>query len=119
MIPQWHCVNLHDVEFPNNTDMNEAQKRRLMIVAIIGIPIASYALFSSRGLFSRVSLEWERRSLAGRIAAAHAEQDSLRNQIVRLEQDTLLIEKIAREKYGMIKPGEKIFIVDEQNVAPK
>jgi cell division protein FtsB len=99
--------------------MTEPQKRRLMIVAIIGIPIVSYALFSSRGLFARVSLEWERRSLAGKITAARAEQDSLKSQILRLEQDSLLIEKIAREKYGMMKPGEKIFIVDESSTTPK
>lgn len=93
--------------------MTEQQKRRLMIAAIIGIPIASYALFSSRGLFARLSLEWERRSLAGRIESARAEQDSLKNHILRLEQDTTLIEKIAREKYGMVKSGEKVFIIDK------
>lgn len=93
--------------------MTEQQKRRLMIAAIIGIPIASYALFSSRGLFARLSLEWERRGLAGRIEAARVEQDSLKQQILRLEQDTTLIEKIAREKYGMVKSGEKVFIIDK------
>ena len=54
--------------------MNEAKKRWLMIIAIIGIPIASYALFSSRGLLRGHRLSGERRSLAGRIAAARAEQ---------------------------------------------
>lgn len=93
--------------------MTEQRKRRLMIAAIIGIPVASYALFSSRGLFARMSLEWERKSLAGRIESVRKEQDSLKNHIHRLEQDTTLIEKIAREKYGMIKPGEKVFIVDK------
>ncbi len=96
--------------------MAEEQKRRLMIAAIIGIPILSYALFSSRGLFARISLEWERKNLAGRIESARTEQDSLKSQIRRLEQDTLLIEKIAREKYGLLKPGEKIFILDPKPV---
>jgi cell division protein FtsB len=35
--------------------------------------------------------------------------DSLHNQIKLLENDDYEVEKIAREKYGMVKPGEKVF----------
>ena len=93
--------------------MNDQQKRRLMLGMLLGVPIAAYILFSSRGLFARVSLEWERRTVLERVKAVTAEQDSLRNTIRSLESDTLLIERLAREKYGMVKPGERVFIVNE------
>lgn len=99
--------------------MTDHQKRRLMIGMLIGVPIVAYSLFSSRGIFSRLSLEWERRSLRQRIEAAIKEQDSLKTTIHNLETDTLLIERIAREKYGMVRSGEKVFIVNEPSLEKK
>lgn len=40
------------------------------------------------------------------------QRDSLQRNIEKLHSDTLLIEQIAREKYGMIKQGETVFIVE-------
>jgi cell division protein FtsB len=94
--------------------MTDQQKRRTMFGVLIGVPIAAYTLFSSRGLFSRVSLEMERHSLKERVEADTLEQDSLKRVIERLQTDTLLIERIAREKYGMVRPGERVIIVNEQ-----
>jgi cell division protein FtsB len=90
-----------------------------MFILLFGIPITAYVLFSSRGVFARVSLEWEQRRATARIERAVQEQDSLKLFIQRLESDTLLIERLAREKYGMVKPGERVFIVDETTVLPK
>jgi cell division protein FtsB len=89
--------------------MTDQHKRRLMFLMLFGIPIAAYVLFSSRGVFARVSLEWEQRRATARIERAVQEQES----------DTLLIERLAREKYGMVKPGERVFIVDETTALQK
>ena len=35
--------------------------------------------------------------------------DSLKREIERLNSDTAYIERIAREKLGMARPGEKVF----------
>jgi cell division protein FtsB len=99
--------------------MTDQQKRRFMFGMLIGVPIAAYTLFSSRGLFSRVSLEMERHSLKERIAADTLEQDSLKRVIERLQSDTVLLERIAREKYGMVRPGERVFIINEQQSSEK
>lgn len=81
---------------------------------LFGIPILGYALFSSRGIFARLSLEWERRQMEFSIEAARQEQDSLRAHIDRLTRDTAFIERVAREKYGMAKPRERIFTVEDE-----
>jgi cell division protein FtsB len=97
--------------------MTNKQKRRLMLGMLVGVPIAAYILFSSRGLFARLSLEWERRTVMERVKAVTLEQDSLRNAIRNLETDTLLIERLARERYGMVKPGEQVFIINDPTTA--
>ncbi len=41
--------------------------------------------------------------------SALAKQAQLKEEIVRLNDDSLYIEEIARREYGMIKPGEGVF----------
>jgi cell division protein FtsB len=95
--------------------MTERQRRRWMRFLLFGIPILGYALFSSRGIFARLSLEWESYAVRRSVESARQEQDSLRSYIDRLMSDTALIERIAREKYGMVKPREQVYIVQEEN----
>jgi cell division protein FtsB len=88
------------------------QRKRLILTLLVVIPLGGYALFSSRGLFSRVSLEWEKRKLQETVTTMKQQQDSLKQVVKQLESDTLLIEKLARERYGMVKPGEQIYLVE-------
>lgn len=92
--------------------MKEKQRKRLVVAVLFGVPFSAYVLFSSRGIFSRLNLELEKRELTESIQLYRQQQDSLKQTIKKLESDTVLIEKIARERYGMIKSGEKVFIVE-------
>ncbi|MBI2502682.1 MAG: septum formation initiator family protein [Candidatus Latescibacteria bacterium] len=47
--------------------------------------------------------------LQARLDQLQAENDSLRQILWMLEHDKDYIEKVAREEYGMIKPGEKVY----------
>lgn len=95
--------------------LTDKQKRRLMIAIALGAPILGYAVFSSRGFISRIGLEWEKRTLQEQTTLLQRQQDSLRLFIHQLETDTLLLEQLARERYGMIKSGEQVFITDENS----
>ena len=44
-----------------------------------------------------------------RLAAARAEVDSLRKVSARLEKDPVVIEAVARERFGMIREGELLY----------
>jgi cell division protein FtsB len=48
-------------------------------------------------------------ALQERVDQLQAENDSLRQVLHMLEHDVDYIEKVAREEYGMIKPGEKVY----------
>ena len=49
--------------------------------------------------------------IQNKIANLRAERETLKNEKNKIENDLNYIEKIAREKYKMVKPGEKIFKV--------
>ena len=51
--------------------------------------------------------------LAATIARQRAENGRLRDEARRLREDPAAIEEIARRELGLIKPGEKVFIVKD------
>jgi cell division protein FtsB len=54
-----------------------------------------------------------KRSLNSDIQILLSQQIGLNDEIHKLTYDTLYIEKIAREKFLMVRPGEKVFRVIE------
>ena len=84
----------------------------LMVIIVSGCIIL--VLFSDRGLISLWSLKNDKLEIQNEI-------NTLRNQIALLEKeeeklqfDEKYIEKIAREKFKMVKPGERVFKVIEE-----
>ena len=84
----------------------------LMVTLIVGC--ISLLLFSDRGLINLWSLKKEKLEIQNEI-------NDLRNQIALLEKeeeklkfDEKYIEKIAREKFKMVKPGERVFKVKDE-----
>ena len=86
-------------------------RRRLVLAILVLVPVLGFVLFSKRGVIARAGLEMEKKEVFEDIRQARVQQDSLRTVIRQLQTDTLLIEKLAREKYGMIKPGETVYSV--------
>ena len=83
-----------------------------MVIIVVGC--MSLLLFSDRGLINLWSLKKEKLEIQNEI-------NDLRNQIAMLEKeeeklkfDEKYIEKIAREKFKMVKPGERVFKVKER-----
>lgn len=87
------------------------KKTNAFIIFTISIVILSIALFSQSGIINRIILTRKQEELIEQINYEQKIFDSLTKEINRLKTDTLEIEKIAREKYGMKRPGEKIFLV--------
>ena len=84
-----------------------------ILVVIIVVGCISLLLFSDRGLINLWSLKKEKLEIQNEI-------NDLRNQIAMLEKeeeklkfDEKYIEKIAREKFKMVKPGERVFKVTD------
>jgi len=83
--------------------------KRLVLPALIGVSVyfalfgGSYSVFEVRRVRAeRVELQW-------RLTELERTNDSLRTWAEALETDSATIERLARERYGMIRPGEIIY----------
>ena len=97
-------------------------KKRYLVLFFLVVCVGGFAIFSPYGVVNRLSLESEKREILEKIAIERKISDSLRQHIKILESEDYEIEKIAREKYGMIKPGERVYlknIPDSNNKSKK
>ncbi|HAL54956.1 MAG TPA: hypothetical protein DCP63_00390 [Bacteroidetes bacterium] len=85
--------------------------KRRGIIAILGTIAVIYMLFNNRGVIARIRLEHERRVMIERVRAAEEETKRLQSYLKALEGDKKTIEKVAREKYGMVREGETVYRV--------
>ena len=84
----------------------------LLVAAIIVVD----SLVGERGLLAMLRARKQYEELAATIARQRAENARLRDEARRLTDDPAAIEEIARRELGLIRPGEKVFIV--KDVAP-
>ncbi|MCX8051862.1 MAG: septum formation initiator family protein [Chlorobi bacterium] len=84
-------------------------------IAVACAGLAAWLLFSRYGVLTRLSLESTDSQLDRDIATERGRLDSLRAYRQRLLSDTVLIERYARERYGMIAPGEVVLIVADSS----
>lgn len=89
-------------------------RKKLILAAAVGLPILAVFTFSNRGLLKRVSLEDRHQTAQEQLLTEEAIADSLQAEIDLLEKDSVAVEKVARERYGMVRPGEQIYMVDEE-----
>ena len=71
------------------------------------------ALFGDRGLIAMLKARQQYHSLEQALASARSNNSQLREEARRLREDPTAIEDIARRELGLIKPGEKLFIVKD------
>ena len=81
------------------------------LVFLIGLSLVIIFVFGDHGLLKLYKIKNERKLIQNKIATLRAERETLKNEKNKIENDLNYIEKIAREKYKMVKPGEKIFKV--------
>src|SRR5262249_12870278 len=80
----------------------------LVFVAAI---IVVDGLVGDRGLLAMLRARHEYDELAASIARQRSDNARLREEARRLKEDPEAIEEIARRELGLIRPGEKVFIV--------
>ena len=66
-------------------------------------------IFNDFGFKKLKNLKHQKNALNANIQQLLGQQISLQKEINKLKNDTSHIERIAREKFMMVKPGEKVF----------
>lgn len=79
-----------------------------MLVAVV---LVGNAIVGERGLIAMIRAADESASLAQMIEVLRAENDGLREGVRQLREEPRIIEELARGELGLIRPGEKLFIV--------
>lgn len=89
--------------------------RRLVQLALLFVAsvIVVDGLIGERGLLAILRARQEGERLAATIAHQRVENARLREEARRLREDPTAIEEVARRELGLIKPGERVFIVKD------
>jgi cell division protein FtsB len=81
------------------------------ILFLIGVTLMIIFIFGDHGLFQLYKLKKERQKVQEHITQLRKNREGLITEKNRLENDLDYIEKLARERFRMAKPGEKVFKV--------
>ncbi|UCC74547.1 MAG: septum formation initiator family protein [Gemmatimonadota bacterium] len=90
----------------------QARGRRFIDITIVAMLLlaAYFAIFGGEySVFELRSLESLEQERAAELAGTEAEIDSLQAEALLLESDADAIERVARERYGMIRDGETLY----------
>ncbi len=82
---------------------------KTVLVFIFFAGLVSFAVFGNKGLLQRLKLESEKKDLETQLENEIKKTKELKNEIEELKSSDIKLEKVAREKYGMTKEGEKIY----------
>jgi cell division protein FtsB len=86
----------------------------LTVISIFGLGLF---IFDDLGLLKWYSLRKERIRIQYEIDELIQREAHLTEEISKIKSDDTYLEKIAREKFQMVKPGEKVFrVVDNRKV---
>ena len=84
----------------------------LAVVLVVG------ALVGDRGLLASRRADRQYEEVAASTKRQLAENERLREEKRRLEEDPAAIEEVARRELGLIRPGEKLFIIRDVTAPP-
>ena len=95
----------------------DTQKRFIRgILFLIATTLLVVFVFGDHGLLQLYKLKRERTEIQNHIIKLRQNKEVLIAEKNRLENDLDYIEKLAREKYRMAKPGEQVFKVIPKQV---
>lgn len=81
------------------------------LVLLICLSLIIVFIFGDHGLLKLYKIKSQRKKIQTHIAQLRDEREKVEEKKNKIKNDINYIEKMAREKYKMVKPGEKIFKV--------
>jgi cell division protein FtsB len=100
---------------PQKTSGRTGRVVRWLVFFVASLIIVD-GLVGERGLLAMLQARKEYDEMSAAIARQRADNARLREEVRRLTDDPGAIEEIARRDLGLIRPGERVFII--KDVAP-
>jgi cell division protein FtsB len=94
----------------------DTSRRRRIVNLLLGfatVVLLVDALIGEEGFMDRLRARREYAQAAAELDTIRRENAALYDQMLRLKDDPATLESIARETFGLIKPGELLFIVKD------
>lgn len=93
----------------------QGTNRRIVqwLLVFVASVIVVDGLVGDRGLLAILRARHEYDELSGTIARQRSENVRLREEARRLKDDPTAIEEVARRELGLIRPGERVFIIKD------
>ncbi len=89
------------------------RRRRILLAAIALVALLWVAFFDSHSLLTRHRIAQERDRLIEENTALRARIEQLEADLKRVDSDEV-VERVAREQYGMRKDGETVHRVEQK-----
>ncbi len=86
---------------------------RLIVLAVVVCAALWVALFDSHSLVRRAMWHSELEEVASENSRLKSDIARLEKQVTTVDSDAV-VERVAREQYGMRKPGETVYRVEER-----
>lgn len=90
-------------------------KKSYLISTLAGFVVIWFLFIDSYSLLTRFQLNQQKKDLIERTDELKKQTVDLEQKIQDLEDNPDLLEKIAREEYGMRKPGETVYKIKEED----
>jgi cell division protein FtsB len=87
-----------------------------LVLLFVGVLVVADTTVGDRGLIAVLHARREYQLLSFEIDHLREQNNQLREEVRRLRQDPLAIEELARRDLGLMRPGEKVFII--RDIAP-
>ena len=92
-------------------------KNRLYVLILILVFGFLYLAYNDFGVRKLIAVKKEKYNLQTQIQSLMNQQLAIQSEITKLKLDTMYIEQLAREKFLMVRPGEKVFkVMDSKKV---
>lgn len=87
-------------------------KKSFIFFLLIAFLVIWFGFLDTYSVWTQLKLGREKRQLKAKTELLKQKTDSLNHKINELKKNPALIEKIARQKYGMRKKGETVYRVE-------
>lgn len=83
------------------------------VLALVTVVLVVDALVGDKGLLESMRARRQYAEVAASLSGLRQENARLRDEIRRLNSDPSMIESIARDELGMVRPGELVFVIKD------
>jgi cell division protein FtsB len=110
----WHTVK-RSTSARDSQEQQPRKRRRTVqyLLLAVGCVLLIDALVGDKGLLAMMQARARYRELEQSLAGARTDNARLREEAQRLREDPGTIEEIARRELGLIRRGEKLFIIKD------